>query len=188
MQPAATPRPLTLTLGFDDVSAEAAWLPVAGIWGVAEDGSYRQTALGLYDLVSYYGTPTSGDYQLSVDLQFLDGQMGGGLVFNAPDPTTKNLAQMVSFAGGGTFLQWGSYDAAGVFQYQGGVQVSPSAADGQWHSLAIRTAGSTYSVYLNGEEVAGAVPLKAPPGGYFGLLASTSAVAFDNVAIASSGS
>jgi hypothetical protein len=90
---------------------------------------------------------------------------------------------MVSFAANGTFLQWGFYDDAGVFQYQGGVAVSPGTADQAWHTLAVTISDGTYEVTLDGVAVGQGIPLIHGADGYVGLLSSTADTQFDNVTI-----
>jgi hypothetical protein len=167
-----------LTLDFADPQA-GAWSNLGGQWAFA-DQAYTQTELGRYDLISLLGQPVEGGYSVQVDLRRLDGDMGGGLVFNAPDPASKNGAHMVSYSQKGDYLQWGRYDEAGVFQFTGGSAV-PSGADGKWHTLAVSVSGATYSVSLDGTALVSDVPLVGPAGGRVGLLVSTSQVAFDNL-------
>jgi hypothetical protein len=108
--------------------------------------------------------------------------MGGGLIFNAPDPASKNGAFMVSYSEKGGYLQWGRYDDKGVFTFIGGSPV-PSGADGKWHTLAVSVGPTGYSVSLDGAALARDVPLGGAPGGRVGLLASNSQVAFDNLTL-----
>lgn len=187
--PGSTAVPAALEAGPVDASVDFAndaslgqWKAVSGSWGV-EDGTYRQTETGQFDLVSYYATPISGDYRISADVQWVSGNMGAGLVFNAPESGTKKGAHMISFAGNGTYVQWGFFDGEGVFQYQGGTPIPATVADGAWHTLAVNVIGSTYSVSLDGVELGTNVPANGSAGGYAGLLVSTSDVRFDNVRI-----
>ena len=185
--PLATPfpaGPVHLTATFADASDVSDWIPVAGAWG-ANGGAYEQTELGRFDLVSYYDRPVAGDFTLSADVHFIAGVMGAGLVFDAPRSSTKNGANMMSFAGNGNYVQWGAYDSFGVFQYVGGVSLLRSVADAAWHHIDVRVSGSTFSVSLDGIELGSAIPITDRTDGYAGLLASTSHVQFDNVVIES---
>ena len=194
--PASTPvspadaaaRIESLTLSQDFNTGQAVgkdWKVVNGNW-VFRDGGYRQTELGKFDLITYYNRRLAGDLSLQVDMTYVQGEMGGGVVFNAPSSATKNGAPMVSFAGKGTYLQWGRFDEDGVFQYQGGIPVA-SVADGKPHTLAIRTSGASYSLSLDGRELAKGIPLNGATGGFAGLLASTSEMMFDNFKLESAG-
>lgn len=182
---AATPTTIELpleTIAFATADSIDSWQEVGGTWGW-NNGAYEQTALNRFDLISYFASPIAGLTQMSVDLQFIDGQMGSGLVFAAPDMNSKNGAQMVSFAANGTFLQWGYYDDVGVFQYVGGVQLETSTADGKWHTLAVSIDGNTFAVSIDGVMVGDGIPLQHGADGYIGLLASTADTKFDNIAI-----
>jgi len=167
---------------FDTVDSISPWIPAGGTW-IWSNGVYEQTELNRFDLISYYDHPVTTLTRLSTELRFVQGQMGAGIVFAAPRSDTKNNAQMVSFAANGTFLQWGFYDDAGVFQYQGGVAVSPSSADQAWHTLEVTISDGTYTVTLDGVAVGQGIPLIHGADGYVGLLSSTADTQFDNVTI-----
>jgi hypothetical protein len=189
--PAAAPAapvqatgPLSVTLDFADQSDVGQnWSIVGGTWRL-ENGGYAQTDLGRYDLIAYYSRQLTGAGLIQTDLSHVAGEMGGGIVFNAPRNTSKNGAHMVSYTAGGTYIQYGYFDQQGVFQFQGGLNTR-SGADGQPHTIAVRVTGTTYEVLLDNEVIARDVPLQGQPGGYAGLLVSTSHVIFDNVVIES---
>jgi polysaccharide pyruvyl transferase CsaB len=187
VQVAAPLAPLSaaaLTIDFEDGEAGAdAWAVASGQWTFVDQG-YAQVELGRYDLVSMLKQPVQAPYTLQVDLTYVEGDMGGGIIFNAPDPASKNSAHMVSFSEKGAYLQWGSYDADGVFQFKGGAPV-PSSADQAPHTLRVDVLDTTYSVSLDGTTLVTDVPLGAPGGGHVGLLASTSHVVFDAVKLES---
>lgn len=171
------------TLDFADAQASAAdWVPQAGEWAFT-DGGYAQTQLDRYDLMSLLNRKIEGDYRFQVDLKYLEGDMGGGIVFNAPDVNSKNGAQMISYSEKGNYLQWGAFDEQGTFQFKGGSPVA-NGADGQPHTLAVIVAGASYRVELDGTTLVADVPV-ASAGGHVGLFASTSHVLFDNVKLAS---
>lgn len=180
---APTPSgPLNLTANFDDPQAAAAqWTPGSGKWNFADAG-YAQTELGTFDRFSYFSQKLTGDYRLEVRVKYLEGDMGAGLIFNAPTAGSKNNAQMVSYAGKGSYFQWGHFDEGGVFQFQGGGSVA-NGADGAWHTLAIRVTGQTYNVSLDGTALAQNAALSSTGGGYVGVFANTSHVLFDDFKI-----
>jgi hypothetical protein len=176
--------PVKVQVDFTDPQAAAQqWKVINGQWAF-NGGSYVQNELGKYDLVSMFTTPLAGDIKIQADLKYIQGDMGGGLVFNAPKVDTKNGAYMVSYTGKGTYLQWGYYDNAGLFQYQGGASVQNSQ-DGKAHTLAIKTTGNLYEVSLNGVVLGSKIPINGTLGGYAGLLVSTSQINFDNVKVES---
>jgi polysaccharide pyruvyl transferase CsaB len=176
--------PVNLALDFTTEKASVGdWVPVNGKWALTPQG-YEQTELGKFDLITLLNRPISGDYRFGADVKFVEGEMGGGLLFNAPAGNSKNGAQMLSFTGKGTYFQWGYFDDGGVFQFVGGSPV-PNGADGKPHALAVRVAGNRYNISLDGKEIVLDVPLQGAPGGRVGLLASTSHVVFDNLTLES---
>jgi hypothetical protein len=178
--PIASPPVPEGAIGFDTSGSVDEWTPVGGTWQW-RDGAYEQIELNRFDLISYYRMPLQAPVLISVEIKFIEGQMGAGLVFGAPELDSKRNARMVSFAADGSFLQWGYYDDAGVFQYQGGVTVETAVADGAWHTLSVTIANGTYAVSLDGAEMGTGVPLIGSGDGYAGLLSSTVHAAFDNV-------
>ena len=172
----ASPAMTSTATGF--ISTQ--WVPLAGRW-VITDGGYEQTDVGLYDLISFFLTPVTNttpiSYSVSADLQWVEGQMGGGLVFAGADPQSRANAQMISFTDNGNYLQWGYYDSGSLFQFQGGATVI-GAGDGQIHRLAVQVNGESYTVSYDGGVVGADIPLAVPNGPYAGLLASTSHVRF----------
>jgi hypothetical protein len=181
--PAAAPAPagpVKLALDFADSQASLSqWTPLAGEWSFGEQG-YAQSDLGKYDLITLLNQPIAGDYLLQADVKFLEGEMGAGLIFNAPNRDSKKGAQMLSYTGKGSYLQWGHYDDGGVFQFKGGAPVA-NGGDGKWHTLAVHVVGATYTISLDGATLAENLPLERASGGQVGLLASMSRVAFANV-------
>ncbi|MCB0014679.1 MAG: hypothetical protein KDE34_22345 [Anaerolineales bacterium] len=181
---AALPEPLLTTdlaeiLPFDQSEAATQWLPLSGDWRF-RDGLYFQDDELNFDRISYLARPLAPVYTYTVQLRFEAGKMGGGLVFNAPDTQFRANAQMVSYTNDGAYLQWGYFSADGAFVFQGGAavaDVSPGA-DGDWHELAVRVDGAGYAVLLDGAVLAEGIALFQRDGGYVGLFASTSQVAF----------
>lgn len=189
-QPTTRPATSTATpntrrsfrIDFADPQRIAAeWTPIGGTWR-AEQGGYAQTELGRFDLLTLYRQPLVGSYTLQADMKLIDGEMGGGLLFNAPTNTGKVGGQMVSFTGDGRYVQWGSFNESGVFQFTGGSDV-PGAADSAWHTLKINVNGVSYDVTLDGIVLGSDIPLTGEKSGYFGLLASTAHVLFDDVEV-----
>jgi hypothetical protein len=178
-----TPGPVDVALDFNNPRTLTDWTAIGGQW-VLTDSGYAQVELNRFDLISFFSRPISGDFTLQADTIFVEGKMGAGLIFNAPTNTGKEGAQMVSYAGAGSFIQWGYFNEIGVFQFQGGRDVV-SGADGKPHTLSVRVTGESYEVSLDGQVLAQGVPLQRPAEGYAGLLASTSHVTFDNVSIKS---
>ncbi len=181
--PSATDAPAgDLIYTFDDPgTALAGWRPVGGTWAAAK-GGYTQTATDGYDYMSFLNQALPGDLTISANVTFVSGQMGAGLLFNGTTAGLKAGAEMVSYTGQGTYLQWGYYDASGAFVFQGGATV-PTGADGAVHQLSVSIHGLAFDVTLDGKPVGKNIPVVPVRGGYVGLLDSTSSVVFDNVTI-----
>ncbi len=183
----ATPipaAPADYATTFDSADAIAEWSVASGHWEWV-DGAYEQNELGKFDLVSYSKRKITGDYRVTTRVKYIEGEMGAGIVFNGLDVSTKKGAQMVSFAGNGTFLQWGYFDADGIFQYEGGVPIKTTTADGEWHVLSVEVTGSTYLVSLDTVVLGEGLLSQQVSGGYAGLLVSTSRIQFDDLRIES---
>lgn len=175
--PMAGPINVTLDLANEQARSQS-WVAVNGTWSFNDQG-YAQTELGKFDLIALLDRPISGDYRFQIDVKFLEGDMGGGIVFNAPTADSKKGAQMISYTAKGSYLQWGYFDNGGVFQYTSGSNV-PNGGDGKWHTLAVEVTGKTYSVGLDGTVIAHNLALDSASSGRVGLLASTSHVVFNN--------
>ena len=172
--------PSSMMLDFGDASAAgSAWKTVGGQWSFI-NGGYDQAQLGMFDLISLYQQPLTGNYRWQANVQYLAGDMGAGLIFNTPGNSSKQGGQMISYTGKGSYLQWGYFDGSSLYQYQGGTGVA-NGSDGAWHTLMVQVTGTTFSVTVDKHQLASAIPLHSPSTGYVGLLASTSHVLFDNV-------
>ncbi|NCC31281.1 MAG: hypothetical protein EOM24_04550 [Chloroflexia bacterium] len=171
---------VSLSDDFDDGDAKG-WQVLNGTWQNLE-GTYRQTSLTGADLSSV--SLFQGDrYTATVRLKRLDGSMGGGLIFNMARRDSKTSSQIVNYTQDGKVLQWGHFDEGGNFVFEGSAEV-PDGGDGAWHTLALGIADGKLTIMLDDELIASEVDL-AYTGGYVGLLASNSSVAFDDVAFVS---
>ncbi|NWJ95797.1 MAG: hypothetical protein HXX20_08455 [Chloroflexi bacterium] len=187
--PLRTPlaAPFKLTPNLTNPQTASDWRVINGTWDFSSQG-YTQSELGKFDLVTLFNQPLAGNYHLQTEMKFVEGEMGGGLVFNTPTNSSKKGAQMVSYTGKGGYLQWGYFDNSGVFQYQGGLAV-PNGSDGQKHVLEVKVTAATYEVILDGKVVGQKNPLNGAvgdqPGGYAGLLTSTSKIIFSSLIVES---
>lgn len=173
-------NPFKLSLDFSDTSSSARdWTPLGGTWTFL-NGAYTQIELNRFDLISFYKKRLTGNFRFSAQIKYIKGEMGGGLIFNAPSNLTKASAQMISYTAGGTYFQWGYFDKGGIFQYQGGTPVS-TGGDGNFHKLEVLVTGSEYEVLLDGISLEKNISLVNGPGGFSGLFGSTSELVFDNV-------
>ena len=106
--------------------------------------------------------------------------IGGGLLFNIPDPASKNGAHLVRYMDDKT-LVWGYFDATGAYQNQGSAAV-PAPGDAV-HTLAVNVGPETYAITLDGTLLAQDVPLVSKAG-HIGLTNAQSVVQFEAVDLA----
>ncbi|MFN8495813.1 MAG: hypothetical protein U0350_49935 [Caldilineaceae bacterium] len=156
------------------------WLPLSGDWA-ASNGIYSQRNKVGYDYISILNLAPQTHYQIEARLRLVDGDMGGGFVYNAPRSDSRVGAQSVDMDKQGSFLRWGRYDAKGNYIYGGGGKLNPPVNDGQWHSLQLLTHATLSTVALDGR-VIGQIT-NASPTGYLGLTTSQAHVDFDNVRV-----
>ena len=176
--PAATQSKQPLLASTFDQTSQNPWNPLSGDWQ-AHDGIYSQRDNSGYDFISMMNLAPQSSYALEAKLRLGEGEMGGGFIYNAPNPTTRAGAQIVDFDNKGGFLRWGRYDDKNAYIYEGGVKLDPPISDGQWHDLRLVTNGAASTVALDGREL-GQIK-NTSTGGSLGLVTSKTKVDFDNV-------
>lgn len=170
---------MLLTDSFDQVGdTPSAWIPFAGDWSI-ENGSAVQRNANGYDFGMGYQAQRFDDLTLRVTLRHLSGS-GGGLLFNMPQPESKNGAQMVRFTDLGDAIAWGYFDAEGNFVGVGSAPITAPSTDA--HKLEVTTQGQQYSISLDNTPLASNISLNSV-GGYIGLITSQSQVAYDSVEV-----
>ena len=169
-------RNVDTTIDFEDGDLKG-WLPIAGEWRINE-GALEQMMIDQYDLVNSYNVKLNAPYQISAQMRYLDGEMGGGFIFNMQNRDRKASSQMVSFTAQGTFLQWGEFNDEGFFTYLGGVDIS-DVQDREWHDLRLEVGESTFRIFLDNELVADDIPVKYTSG-FPGLFTNISRVQYDD--------
>lgn len=161
------------------VAFDGHWIPFSGDWQ-AEDGSLSQLNPNGYDLGIGYEDGVFQSFALEVSLAHLEGR-GGGLLFNMPTPYQLNGAHMVRYSDRADAIFWGYYDDDLKFVGQGYARLN--APPGQTgHTFKIISADTTYDIYLDGQLMAGDVPLNRREG-YIGLITSQSKVAYSRVEV-----
>ena len=177
----APTQPTLNQFAFDEPNAEAQfWSSLSGDWVMA-NGLYSQQRTTGFDYISMLTLEAQRHYQFEAQLRMVEGEMGGGFIYNAPAPDERRGAQMVDFVEQGSILRWGRYDEQGNYVYEGAVQVAPAMNDGQWHTLQLLTHATTSTVTLDGR-ILGQI-VNTSPQGYLGLTTSQAHVEFDNVII-----
>lgn len=173
--------PLLLNkLTFADAASASAWQPLSGDWAV-NNGLYSQRQSKGYDFISMLNTAPQTHYQLEAQLRLNEGEMGGGFIYNAPNPDNRRGAQSVDMDRQGSFIRWGRYDESGNYVYEGGTKIDPPINDGQWHTLQVVTHGAKSTFALDGRALGQATNRSAK--GYLGLTTSQAQVDFDNVTV-----
>ncbi len=175
----AGPGAILRNAQFENVATlDQEWQPLSGDWG-ASAGIYSQRNKQGYDFISMLTLEPQTDYSLEARLRLVKGEMGGGFIYNAPNQDTRAGAQVIDMDKQGGFLRWGHYDAKGEYIYEGGMPLTPSLNDGQWHTLHLITHASASIFSLDRQPLIKLT--NTSPGGYLGLVTSNAAVDFDNV-------
>ncbi len=159
-------------------SSDAGWIPISGEWQVA-DGLLTQVDPTGYDYAIGYEGNTFQSYALQVSLAHLEG-VGGGVLFNMPQPYQLNGSHMVRYSDGADAIFWGYYDDTGDFVGQGYANVQAPGDAG--HTFKITSADSSYAIDVDGQPVARDIPL-VRNSGHIGLLTAHSAAAFGPIEV-----
>ncbi len=167
--------PINYEDGFDS-SVSNQWNALSGDWVIFSE-EYHQTNADGFDHVSS-SVFSGGEYRFTVKTRVVEGDMGAGIVFNMTDRTSKSSSQVLSFTNSGQALQWGHYDDAGEFIFEG-IATVPDAGDGGWQAIDLIVQNGEARVALNGEVIVPKFNLLYDEG-YIGLVANTSHVAFDD--------
>ncbi|MCX6050598.1 MAG: hypothetical protein NT075_36370 [Chloroflexi bacterium] len=167
--------PLTTTV---DINKD--WLSLSGDW-VANGGIYSQRKKQGFDFISMLTLESQMHYSLNARLRLVEGEMGGGFIYNAPSQTDRAGAQVIDMDKQGGFLRWGRYDAKGQYIYEGGMPLAQPLNDGQWHTLHLITHAGASLLMLDGRPVAKLT--NTSTSGYFGLITSNAAVDFDSITV-----
>ncbi len=154
------------------------WGYLSGEWA-AVDGVYRQTDNTGFDYITMANTAPVSQYILEARLRTIDGNLGAGFVYNAPNLNDRANAMMVDLTEQGTAMRWGYYNERGDYIFLASAPISPPVADGNWHTLRLETRGAESTIYLNDQEVG--VIQNQSTSGYVGLVTTQAAVEFDEV-------
>jgi len=168
-----------LTFNFTDpVASTQPWRALSGDW-IFTDGIYRQQRTNGYDFIAMLNSAPQSHYRLEAKLRLVNGTMGGGFIYNAPQANKRNGAQVVDLDQQGGFLRWGHYDEQGNYSYGGGSKVTPTIGDGGWHTIALLTHADKSTISIDGRMLGQLT--NQSPSGYLGLITSQASVEFDDV-------
>lgn len=123
-------------------------------------------------------------YTFESTLQYFGGSMGGGLLFNAQQVTSRQKSHMVRFNvdNDQLWLIYGYFGDDSNFVGQGSTQVETAPNDKTPKRLQLQVDAGTYDIILDGNLVAQDVPLNYT-GGSVGFITSSSQVGFDDVQV-----
>jgi len=149
------------------------------------DQSFVQLNTNGYDLGSVIpiSIPTEQPYQFETRLRFLGGTMGGGILFNVQQPTSRQNSHMARYNidSGTLYLIYGFFNETG-FEGQGSAVLAIALDDTAWHTMAVQVGNGTYTLLIDGQVIAEQIPLRVQ-GGSVGFITSTSQVAYDDVQV-----
>ena len=156
---------------------------IGGDWDIRDETLVQISTSG-YDLGLYIPLtiPEDQPYTFNVDLQYLGGTMGGGLLFNSQNVNARQLSHMVRFNVDNDVLYvvYGYFAEDSNFVGQGSYQLSQPSNSNEVHRLGVEISENTYNILLNDNRILTELELMYR-GGAVGLITSTSQVAFDNV-------
>ena len=156
-----------------------------GDWEIRDQALVQMSTSG-YDLTAYIPleVPAEDSYSFAAKLRFLGGSMGGGLIFNAQQTTSRQKSHMVRFNvdGGQLWLIYGYFGDDSNFNGQGSVLLDLAPDDAAAHELRVQVGPESYALYLDEVLVATDIPL-AYKGGAVGFISSTSQMAFDDIRV-----
>jgi len=156
-----------------------------GDWDVRDETLVQISTTG-FDLGIIVPMDISDEqaYSYSVDMRYLGGTMGGGLIFNSQNGRNRQQSHMVRFNvdDNRMWMIYGYFGDDSNFTGQGSVplEITPDNAD--WQRPGVLVGVDSYAVTLNGDILVDDIPLEYF-GGAIGLNTSASQVAFDNLVV-----
>lgn len=161
---------------------DGGWIPISGDWQIA-DGLLIQVDSAKFDAAIGYEGNTFQRYVLEVSLAHREG-VGGGVLFNMPQPYQLDGAHMVRYSDNADAIFWGYYDDTGAFVGQGYAHLdAPGTAR---HTFRITCGETSYDIDVDGQPMARDIPL-ARNSGHIGLITTRSAAAFGPIEISALG-
>ncbi|MDX2141266.1 MAG: hypothetical protein SF123_24490 [Chloroflexota bacterium] len=182
------PEPSVVTFPYsEDFSAlsEPQYVEFGGDWEIRDQALVQLDTNG-YDLSAFIPMeiPPEQGYQFDADVRFIGGTAGGGLFFNAQQPTSRQKSHMVRFNvdQDQLWLVYGYFGDDSNFVGQGSTLLSIAPGTTESQRLAVQVTGETYHILLNGTPQVSDIPLLYR-GGAVGFITAASQVAFDNVIV-----
>ncbi|MEZ4667032.1 MAG: hypothetical protein R3E39_03780 [Anaerolineae bacterium] len=112
-----------------------------GDWEIRDETLVQLSTSG-YDLMSFVpiDIPPEQNYTYESSLRYLGGIMGGGLIFNAQQITSRQKSQMLRFNvdNGVMWLIYGYFGDDSNFVGQGSAALDIPLGDPNWHRLRVK--------------------------------------------------
>lgn len=185
---ASQPEPIGFEIPyFEDFSTINAnpYEEFGGDWEIRDETLVQLNTDG-FDLTSYIPLSLAPEqtYTYELTMRFLGGTMGGGVLFNAQQTTSRQKSHMVRFNvdQGQLWLIYGFFGDDSDFFGQGSVLLPITPENVDQHRLKVQVNVDTYAIYLDDALLSTDIPLNYH-GGSVGLITATSQVAFDDVRI-----
>lgn len=185
-QPPADPAGgLPYAATYDSITSIARYVPFGGDWDIRDEALVQlsTTGLDLGTLIPLNIAPEQ-PYRMGASLRWLGGTMGGGILFNNQNGTTRQQSHVVRYKviDGRLWIVYGYFGDDSDFVPQGSVALDIAPEDSTSRRLAVQVSGERYRVLLDGEPIASGMPLMYR-GGAVGLITSDSQVAFDDLRV-----
>jgi hypothetical protein len=187
-QLAGSPRISTVTLPyFNDFSdPEILGFPrFGGDWDIRDEQLVQISTSG-FDLgiLLPMEIPAEQSYQASVDLRYLGGSMGGGIIFNANNAQTRQRSHMARFNidNNQLYIIYGYFGDDSDFRGQGSISLDIPPNTSETMRLGVLVGTENYRILLNDAIITDDIGLQYY-GGTVGMITSASQVAFDNLRV-----
>lgn len=158
-----------------------------GDWDIRDETlvQFRTSGFDLMTFVPIAIAPEQS-YIFETTLRYLGGTMGGGVLFNAQQTTSRQQSHMVRFNvdQGRLWLIYGFFGDDSDFIGQGSVPLELTPDDGAPHRLRVQVSENQgqYALFLDDALLVEAIPLQYR-GGAVGFITATSQVSFDDIVI-----
>lgn len=156
-----------------------------GDWEI-RDQSLVQLSTSGYDLLNFVSINIDPEqpYIFESSVRYLGGTMGGGLIFNAQQTTSRQKSHMMrlNVDADKLWLIYGYFGDDSDFISQGSAPLSIPVDDSTPHRLRVEVSDTRYALLVDDVVMVRDIPLMYR-GGAVGFISATSQVAFDDVKV-----
>jgi len=184
----ALPEPVVFEIPYyEDFSTvtENPFDEFGGDWEIRDETLVQLSTDG-FDLTTYIPLALAPEqtYIYEATMTFLGGSMGGGLLFNAQQTTSRQKSHMVRFNvdQGQLWMIYGYFGDDSDFIGQGSILLGINPENVDRHRLRVQVNSESYDIYLDEMLLVDNITLNYK-GGSVGLITATSQVTFDDVRI-----